>query len=72
MDLPDDFCPGGSVRVRVYDQDVGDVLQDRGSELIPPPGGDESVLGTQDDFEMLLELTREVSDDVHAMPKSMS
>jgi hypothetical protein len=72
MEIPDDVCPGRPVRDRVYDENVRDLLQDLGSELTPSPGGDESMLRSEDNFEMLFELTGQVSDDVHAMPKSMS
>jgi hypothetical protein len=72
VELPNGVCSGGSVRQRVYDDDVRKMPQDSGSELLPSPGGDEGVLRTEDDFEVLFELTGQISDDVHAEPIRMS
>ena len=72
MDLPNGVCSGGTVGNRIYDNDVSDLPQDGGSQLVPSPGRDEGVLGTEDDFEVLFELTRQVGDDVHVQPGRMS
>jgi len=72
VDFPNGVCSGGSVRERIYDDDVREMPQDCGFQLIPSPGGDECVLRAKDDFQVLFELPGQVSDDVHAEPSRMS
>jgi hypothetical protein len=48
------------------------MLQDGGSQLVPPSGGNERMLRAQYNCEMRLELTGQISDDVHARPDGMS
>ena len=52
MDLLDDIDARVVVDVRIYDQNVRDVLLDSGSQLVPASGGDERVLRAKNDFEM--------------------
>ena len=72
MDLLDDVDAWSTVDDRVNDQDVRDVLQDGGSQLVPPSGGDERMLRAKNNCEMRLELTGQISDDVHARLDRMS
>ena len=72
MDLSDFVYAGGAVRGRVNDKDVGNLLLDRGSQRLPASGGDERVLLSKDNCEVLLELARQESDDVHNGPDRVS
>lgn len=72
MDLPNDVGARLSVRDRVNDQYVRNALQDDGSQLVPSPDWNERVLRTQNNCEVLVELTGEVRYDVHAVPIRMS
>jgi len=54
MDLGDFVDAGGAaVGSRVNDEDVGDLLQDSGSQRLPASGGYESVLRPKDNCEVL-------------------
>jgi len=72
MDLLDDIRPETAVGDRIYDKNVSDALQNRGSQVVPSTGRDELVLRTKNDCEMRLELTGEEGYDVHMLPGRMS
>jgi len=72
VQLSDDVRPRISIGDRVDDDDIRNALYHFGFQRIPPPDRDERVLGAQDNCQVLLELTGEISDDVHAMPSGMS
>ena len=72
MNLGDFVDAGGAVRGRVNDKNVGNLLQDSGSQRLPASGGYEGVLRPQNDCEVLLERAGQVRDDVHNWPERVS
>ena len=72
MELDDDVRTGGAIGGGVNDEDVGDLLQDRGSQRLPPSGWNEIVLRAQDDCQVRKERAGKIGDDVHGWPEGMS
>ena len=53
MDVGDLLGAGCAVCGRVNDEDVGDLLLDRGSQLLPASGGNERMLRSQNYCQVL-------------------
>ena len=52
MHVLDHVCASDAVGDRVDNQDIRDVPQNGGLQLVPASGGDERVLRAKNDFEM--------------------
>lgn len=58
MDLQDDVYVREAVSDGIRDENIDRAMQNRGSQVFPPSGGEKRVLRAQNDFEMRKELRR--------------